>query len=62
MAADAVLASRPRPILRGSPLCGERLRMTEEIFSFINIKFFIPYPRPQNLAYPAHVLSDEGRF
>ena len=25
-----------------------------------NIKFFIPYPRPQNLAYPARVLSNEG--
>jgi hypothetical protein len=29
---------------------------------FINIKFFIPYPRAQDLAYPARVLSDEGRF
>jgi hypothetical protein len=25
-------------------------------------KFSIPYPRSQNLAYPAHVLSSEGRF
>jgi hypothetical protein len=26
-------------------------------------KFFrIPYPRPQNLPYPAPVLSNEGRF
>jgi hypothetical protein len=32
MAAGAVLASRPQPILRGSPLRGEHLRMTEEIF------------------------------
>src|ERR1700710_736893 len=24
--------------------------------------FRIPYPRPQNLAYPARVLSNEGRF
>jgi hypothetical protein len=28
------------PILRGSPLRGEHLRMTVEVFSFINIKFF----------------------
>ena len=26
------------------------------------LNFFIPYPRPQNLAYPARVLSSEGRF
>jgi hypothetical protein len=32
MAEGAVLVSRLRPILRGSPLRGERLRMTEEIF------------------------------
>jgi hypothetical protein len=25
-------------------------------------KIRIPYPRPQNLAYPARVLSNEGRF
>jgi hypothetical protein len=31
-------------------------------FSFINIKFIDPYPRPQNLTYPDRVLSDEGRF
>jgi hypothetical protein len=35
-------------------------------FSFINIKSaWIPkdsYPRPQNLPYPARVLSSEGRF
>jgi hypothetical protein len=38
------------PILRGSPLRGERLRMTVEIFSFINIKFFdslSPPPKPR---------------
>jgi hypothetical protein len=29
-----------RLILRGSPLRGERLRMTAEFFSFIYIKFF----------------------
>jgi hypothetical protein len=40
MEASAALASRLRPILRGSPLRGARLRMTAEIFSFINIKFF----------------------
>jgi hypothetical protein len=32
MEAGAVLASRLRPILRGSPLRGEHLRMTGEIF------------------------------
>jgi hypothetical protein len=40
MEAGAVLASRLRLILRGSPPRGEHLRMTAEIFSFINIKFF----------------------
>jgi hypothetical protein len=32
MEAGAVLASRLRPILRGSPLRGERLRMTAKFF------------------------------
>jgi hypothetical protein len=29
---------------------------------FIDIKFFKPYPRPQNLTYPDRVLSGEGAF
>jgi hypothetical protein len=33
MAADVVLTSSLRPILRGSPLRGERLRMTAEFFA-----------------------------
>ena len=41
---------------------GPGVRRDDEENSFINIKFFVPYPRPQNLAYPARVLSDEGRF
>jgi hypothetical protein len=40
----------------------EIVRGDDEEFSFINIKFFRPYPRPQNLPYPARVLSGEGRF
>jgi hypothetical protein len=45
--------------------CGEHLRMTPEFFAShrsSTLNFFRPYPRPPNLAYPARVLSNEGRF
>jgi hypothetical protein len=47
MEADTVLASRLWPILRGSPGCGERLRMTVEFFrsSTLNFSNLIPVPR-----------------
>src|SRR5882757_4079041 len=31
-------------------------------FRSSTLNFWIRYPRPQNLAYPARVLSSEGRF
>jgi hypothetical protein len=50
------------PILRGSPLRGERLRMTGDFFRSSTLNFCIPYPRPRSFPYPARVLSVEERF
>jgi hypothetical protein len=54
--APALQRTAPQ-VLRAAPRPGHKTLMTQA-----KKIFRIPYPRPLNLAYPAHVLSSEGRF